>query len=491
MSRDDNKRAAELTRRGFAQASAGALLAAGAIKPAKGAAAAAAAKRRYAIVGVGSRAYLYLDAIQTTHADKAELVGACDTNAGRLELARTHARNAGRAEPRAYPADAFDKMIAETKPDAVIVTSVDSTHSDYICRAMELGCDVITEKPMTTDAEKCQRILDTRRKTGRHCRVAFNYRYMPVRGQIKELLVGGIIGDVLSVDFHWMLDTHHGADYFRRWHSQKRFSGGLMVHKATHHFDLVNWWLSAIPVSVRAAGRRGFYTPAMAKRLGLASHHERCHTCPEKKKCAFELDLTRDPKLKALYIDQEKHDGYFRDRCVFRPEIDIEDSMNVVVSYDSDAILTYSVNAFAAWEGYVVTFNGTKGRLEHKVVEAASTFGSSAIPGAVKDYDVSVRVQPLRKPAYAVEPRTGKGSHGGGDVVMLADLFAPTPGADPMLRAADERSGAYSILVGVAANRCFATGETVRIADLVRGIASPIYPPMPSRTGPVPMPVKI
>ena len=59
-------------------------------------------------------------------------------------------------------------MIAETKPDAVIVTSVDATHADYICRAMELGCDVITEKPMTTDAEKCQRILDTRRKTGRH-----------------------------------------------------------------------------------------------------------------------------------------------------------------------------------------------------------------------------------------------------------------------------------------------------------------------------------
>ena len=165
--------------------------------------------------------------------------------------------------------------------------------------------------------------------------MAFNYRYMPVRGQLKELLMGGVIGDVMSVDFHWMLDTHHGADYFRRWHSQKRFSGGLMVHKATHHFDLVNWWLSAMPVSVRASGRRDFYTPAMAKRLGLASHHERCHTCPEKKKCSFELDLAKDPKLKSLYLDQEKHDGYFRDRCVFRPEIDIEDTMNVVVNYDT------------------------------------------------------------------------------------------------------------------------------------------------------------
>ena len=59
--------------------------------------------------------------------------------------------------------------------------------------------------------------------------------------------MSGVIGDVLSVDFHWMLDTHHGADYFRRWHRNKQNSGGLMVHKATHHFDLVNWWLSSVP----------------------------------------------------------------------------------------------------------------------------------------------------------------------------------------------------------------------------------------------------
>jgi hypothetical protein len=177
---------------------------------------------------------------------------------------------------------------------------------------------------------------------------------------------------------------------------------------------------------------------------------------------------------------------------VFRPDIDIEDSMNVVVTYDTDAILSYSLNAAAPWEGYEVTFNGTKGRLEHKVVEQASfAFGSANVPGRVKEYDISLRVHPLRKAPYAVEPRMGKGSHGGGDVVMLADLFAPAATADPLLRAADERSGAYSILVGVAANRCFATGEAVRISELVRPIPAPEYPPMPSRAAPVPMPIKI
>src|SRR5882757_4265875 len=122
-----------------------------------------------------------------------------------------------------------------TKPDFVIVTTVDATHNDYIIRAMTAGCDVITEKPLTTTAEKCQQILDAGKRTGRRCRVTFNYRYSPPRSQVKDILMSGEIGDVLSVDFHWLLNTHHGADYFRRWHSQKANSGGLMVHKATLH----------------------------------------------------------------------------------------------------------------------------------------------------------------------------------------------------------------------------------------------------------------
>ncbi len=109
----------------------------------------------------------------------------------------------------------------ETKPDAVIITTKDCHHDEYACRAMELGCDVITEKPMTTEAEKCQRIVDTQKKTGRKCTVTFNYRYSPPRTQVKDVLMSGVIGEVLSVDFTWLLDTRHGADYFRRWHRNK------------------------------------------------------------------------------------------------------------------------------------------------------------------------------------------------------------------------------------------------------------------------------
>jgi predicted dehydrogenase len=449
----------------------------------------AARRKRYAIVGVGGRSGMYRDAVLKTYAEHSQMVGYCDTNAGRLKLAQDQARRQTQLEVPLYAATEFDRMIREQKPDVVIVTTKDAAHDHYLVRAMELGCDVMTEKPMTTDEKKCQAILKAQRKTGRKCTVTFNYRYSPHRTQVKDLLMSGAIGDVLSVDFHWLLDTIHGADYFRRWHSNKANSGGLMVHKASHHFDLMNWWLSAVPVSVQASGKREFYTPQMAKRLGLQSHHERCHTCPEKDQCTFFLDLAANPNFRRMYLEPEQYDGYFRDRCVFRPDIDIEDTMNVLVKYDTGATLSYSLNAFNGWEGYHIAFNGTKGRLEHGIQEKVTVFGDGNTPGAVKPGGTYIRIFPLRAPAYEVPlwPE-GEGGHGGGDQVMLDDLFRPERKADKYLRAADQRAGAYSSLTGIAANHSIRTGKTVAIADLVRDIGRPDYPAMPSHTAPVPMP---
>ncbi len=450
----------------------------------------ASTRRRYAIVGVGSRHELYQDGIEKTHAAWAQLVGVCDSNSGRVEVARRRSKDNGAPVPPGYAAADFGRMLAEAKPDVVIVTTIDAAHHDYIVRAMEAGCDVITEKPMTTDADKCRQILDARRRTGRRCRVTFNYRYSPPRSQVKDILMSGEIGDVLSVDFHWLLNTHHGADYFRRWHSQKKNSGGLMVHKATHHFDLVNWWLGALPVTVMATGKREFYTPDTARRLGLAGPHERCQTCPEAGQCGFYMDLAASPTHQALYLDCEKHDGYFRDRCVFRSGIDIEDTMNVIVGYDNGATLSYSLNAFNAWEGYIVAFNGTKGRLEHTVVESSYINGVEMVQGGIAVGGVTTRVIPLRGVPRDVQPWTAEGDHGGGDRLMLEDIFLPELPPDKYLRAADERAGACSILVGIAANRCFETGKSVKISELVPDLPKPNYAPMPSRDGPLPMPAR-
>jgi predicted dehydrogenase len=119
-------------------------------------------KKRIAIVGTGSRALgMWSKDVQANYADKVEYVGLCDINPGRLAYVK---KATGFNCPTFTD---FEKMMKEVKPDILIVTTVDSTHHEFIIRGMELGANVITEKPMTTDEQKCEAILETEKKTGR------------------------------------------------------------------------------------------------------------------------------------------------------------------------------------------------------------------------------------------------------------------------------------------------------------------------------------
>jgi len=421
--------------------------------------------RRYAQVGLGARSWLYSFALADRGWARGELVGLCDRNAGRLAQRVDWARAGGLAPCGCGP-EGFGAMLREARVDEVIVATDDRDHDAYIVPALDAGCDVISEKPLTIDDDRLARILEAQARTGGRLRVTFNYRYAPARAQVKALLASGAIGDVASVDFEWLLDTQHGADYFRRWHRRKENSGGLLVHKATHHFDLVNWWLGSTPTTVRAAGARRFYVPATADRLGLARRGARCLGCAEAARCPFHLDLEAEKALAAIYLAHEAHDGYWRDRCVFDPEIDIEDAMSVVVEYASGAQLAYSLNAFMPYEGYRVAFNGTSGRLEHRARETPYLSGDGGAPGLFVKEETSIELFPQFGEARTLPVDAGEGGHGGGDALLLEDLLDPAPTPDPLGRAADHAAGAWSVLVGIAANRSIATGETVRIASL-------------------------
>src|SRR5438045_1047079 len=118
-------------------------------------------RKRYALVGTGSRAEMYIEALSETYREVAELVGLCDLSRVRMDWYNQQIQQRFGLPPvPTFSADEFDQMVATTKPDSVIVCTMDSEHHTYICRAMELGCDVITEKPMTIDIEKLSAIYD-------------------------------------------------------------------------------------------------------------------------------------------------------------------------------------------------------------------------------------------------------------------------------------------------------------------------------------------
>jgi len=434
-------------------------------------------RKRYALVGTGGRAQMYIDAIVNDYQDNAVMVGLCDLSQTRMDWHNEQIAEQFDAAPLAtYHAADFDCMIAETKPDTIIVTSMDSTHHLYINRAMELGCDAISEKPMTIDAAKARSIFETIEKTGRSLRVTFNYRYAPISTKVRELIMQGVVGRPLHVNFQWVLDTFHGADYFRRWHREKDKSGGLMVHKATHHFDLINWWIASYPKQVFAMGDLLFYGQENAAQRGESYSYNRYTGQEAAATDPFALRLDQHPALRGLYLEAEKDTGYLRDRNVFGDNITVEDTMSLTARYRNETLLTYSLIAYSPWEGYKVAITGDKGRLEVDLIESV---GKQFVAGEEQTIQTNhediekfggkeLRVYPMFGRPYTVEIPAAVGGHGGGDQVMLEQIFSPNPPADPFQRGASHIDGAASILMGIAANASMATGQPVLVDDLLK-----------------------
>jgi predicted dehydrogenase len=444
-------------------------------------------RRRYALVGTGARSQMYSIALATKYRESAALVGLCDVNPVRLERALGSLRQAwdgtGEADPVLCSPDELSALLKDQRVDELIITSIDRTHHRYILMAMEAGCDVICEKPLTVDANKCEAILEAQRSTGRRLRVTFNYRYSPRNSRFAELLRDGAIGSPISLHFEWLLDTVHGADYFRRWHRDKRNSGGLMVHKASHHFDLVNWWLGAVPVVVFGLGELRFYGKENAESRGVTHFYQRGTSGAGGD--PFGLDLSADPQLAALYLDAESEDGYLRDQSVFGDGISIEDDMAVLVRYSTGATMSYHLVAYAPWEGYRVMVNGTEGRLELDVEERSYVSGGAGGAGRGDAKTSLVLRRHWEKPQVIDLVGADEPGHAGGDERLLEDLFGHSL-EDPLGRVAGFHEGAWALLTGVAANESFATRLPVAPASLVpslvcvRGLGPPDLPDGPS-----------
>src|SRR3954454_4555412 len=420
---------------------------------------------------------MYIGALAETYAGEGDIVAWCDPNGTRMSYYDEVLAAAGLPAPARYPPGAFDALLAEQRPDVVIVTSPDATHHEYVTASLLAGRDVVVEKPLTTTVQGAQAIAQAAGSSDAQVIVTFNYRYSPRNSRLRQLIASGAIGTVTSVHFEWVLDTVHRADYFRRWHRDKSVSGGLLVHKSSHHFDLVNWWLADVPETVFAAGGLRFYGEANAAARGLAPRPIRSTGAPGAADDPFALDLGADDTLRKLYLEAEGDDGYLRDRDVFSAGISIEDNAGVLVTYRSGAILTYALNAHSPWEGYRVSVNGTDGRIELDVVErgfvqplgAAGLVGRTPVdaggPGDPRRAGERLLLQRHWDQAREIAIPEGLGAHGGGDGRLLDDVFRADPAPDPLERRAGYRDGLRSVAVGIAANQSLETGLPAPISQ--------------------------
>jgi len=423
-------------------------------------------KKRVAMVGISGRSGTYSKSILTDYRDSVEIVALLDSNPKRTEVFN---EDNGLNIP-CYVPEQFDRMMDETRPDLVMVSTTDATHHIYTVMALKHDVDVFCEKPMTTDETKLKQILNAERESKGRVVVPFVNRYTPVHTKIREMIMDGTIGRPTSVDFCEMLDTYHGASYFKRWNRYEEQSGSLLVTKACHHFDLVNWWLGQKPAQVFAYGALNFHHPDSEHNPEKVDGR-RCSTC--KKKCSYykrhatsgggsydeHLISFNNPGRNELFGSV---DGYFADRCIFDSDIDTWDTFCVTVRYEGGAMMSYSLNASAPYEGYHLAINGTRGRIETDAVKGKGMRLPFPDPPPQR-----IRYFPLFEGMQTIDLVFKGGGHGGGDPAQKKEIFLGRDENDRTCRLASVMEAAYSVLVGIAARTSIKTGEPVNISGLL------------------------
>lgn len=392
--------------------------------------------KRYVIVGAGLRCYtMFVEHLTAHYRDTVALTGVYDTNRTRSEYFRKKVGDG----LTVY--DDFDAMLEAEQPDGVIISTVDSTHHEYVVRALDRGYDVICEKPITNTFERCAAIRDAERRSGKEVTVTFNCRFMPHFAKLKELIANGIVGKVHAINYEYCLDREHGGDYFKRWHRKMEFSQGMLLHKSTHHFDIINWLLEDEPRLVTALGTRSFYADPSK------SGAPRCTKCPIVDTC-LSAGSWNAASSHEIYYAAEHEDGYIRDTCCFLPDADINDNLSVSVRYAKGAMLTYTLNLFSMHEGYRISVTGEDGIL---TLESWSDVPSD---------EYIFRVHHSNGDMENIAIKKADGAHAGGDERLIAMIFGEGM-EDRLGQCADSFAGFSSAIIGIGANESMAEGRTV------------------------------
>ena len=438
------------------------------------------AKKRYVVCGVSARAIgMYIRPIMKKFDHCAELVGMLDIDPLRFQVCKDlvpETKDKGIAEYTVTLEnwkEVFDRMIAEQKPDAVLVVCKDCHHVDYIVRALEHDLEVISEKPMTTNIEDSLRVIEAEDKSKGKLICTFNYRYKPAHRKLRQMILEGKIGKVTHVDLTWYIDIKHGSSYFNRWNRMRENSGSLSIHKSSHHFDLVSWWIDGIPEYVHAFGALNHYGPEgpfnPSKKDGRV-----CSECTERRNCAYKRRFeTRnstlfvaDDHINAYETKVKQFSEYRPDRCIFDSEINIHDTFVVNVKYKNGALLNYSANFSTPYEGYRLAINGTKGRLE--TVEFNNR-GVLALqnPNGLDDFQY-IDYYPIFGGQERIRVVTSEGGHGGGDPLILEDIFLgedPNREFDILAKSVD---GLRAISVGDAVYKSIVDGKVQDLTGFMR-----------------------
>ncbi len=385
-------------------------------------------KCRIGVIGTGQRGCGYIRMALSTPG--VELAALCDTHAGRM---RDFAVRLDCSEEVPQYTD-VETMLAECPMDAVVITVPDFRHAEVAVAALRSDKHIMLEKPMAPTVEECRRILAEIKPGGPFVQLGFVMREHPLYRKIRELVMSGKLGQVMSMAAEENLGVMHGASYMRRWHRKVSNSGGFVLAKCSHDLDLLSWIAGSPVLKVSSFGGCDFFRPEK-QRAGY------CSQCDDRK-CRFRFQGEM-----VVMSDQEKdspsENGF--DLCVYNSDKDVVDNQLTMLEYSNGIRASFALNLFAPQAGRSLKIIGSDAYLTadtvSNLIEITSSNGGD-------------------KEVYDCRPTNGSG-HGGSDQLFFDEfVHCIRSGERPKC---DYRAGLAATVVGNAIEQARVTGQSVQI----------------------------
>lgn len=197
-------------------------------------------------------------------ADKVRVEALCDLNSDDVEACA----NLFPYKVRVF--DDYRKLLDRDEIDAVVISTPNHTHKQIALDALRAGKHVFCEKPLATSLEECDEIIGAAEREGKILQVGLVYRYSPLYRQMHKLVVDGGIGTV-----HLMWCKELLGAFYGEWRFKERCSGGAIVEKNCHHFDIFNWFIGSRPKRVCAFGGQNVIRRGTAVEVVVMDTHEK------------------------------------------------------------------------------------------------------------------------------------------------------------------------------------------------------------------------
>ena len=318
----------------------------------------------FAILGMGNRGTAYAAKL-LKYPEEARITAMADNRRVRLDAANKYV---GLPEDRLF--DGAQSLLSQPKlADYMIIATQDSQHKEHALKAMELGYDLLLEKPISNKLDDCVQITRAAEKMGRRVFICHVLRYTVFYQQVKRLIDEGLVGKVQTIEANEQVGYYHYAHSYVRgnWHNEAA-SSPMILAKCSHDMDILLWLTGKKCLKVNSFGSLSYFNAQNCPE-GAA---ERCADCTLE--CPFHANkfyLSRIPGWPSNILHPEPTPENITEilktanygRCVYKMDNDVVDHQTVNLLFEDGVTASFQMTGFTNRQTRSIRVMGTEGEI--------------------------------------------------------------------------------------------------------------------------------